>query len=41
MHHTSEGPLAYVRCLHGHLVVHEFRHRRSAPADDVLPAMAS
>lgn len=33
MHETSDGPIAYVRCPHGHLVVHEFRRRLSRQVD--------
>lgn len=38
MHHSSDGPVAYVDSPCGHLVIHEFHTARSMPADRGSPA---
>ena len=40
MHQTSNGPVAYVRCLKDHLVVHEFRQAHSSAPDVAEPGVA-
>lgn len=39
MHHTSEGPVAYVRCPEGHLTMQEFG-REVAAAPEPEPTVS-
>ena len=38
-HHTSNGPVAYVRCLHGHRLVKEFRSGTTRTVDSWSAAL--